>query len=551
MRLDRLHGWLLRRPLRAVGFSAVLGLTICVLITLTVGWTPAPKVHDEFSYLLGADTFARGRLTNPTHPFWQHFETFHVIQQPSYASKYPPGQALLLALGKRLTGAPIVGVWIGYALMCAAVTWMLQAWTRPRWALWGGVFIALLFAGLHANAGYWTTMYWGGALAAAGGALLFGGVRRIIQNARTSATGAAIAVGVGLAVLANTRPFEGLLAAIPPLLVLSALAFRSIRRRQRAVWIVVISALLVLVAMMMGYYNHRVTGHATQFPYEQYERQYSSAPLLLGLAKPPAPVYRHAAIACFYTAGAGYVAPLPTVKAYLGNLRARFWLLRFVYAPLFILPLVIMVPKAIRRAPPWLALASLTSVAVGLALTPWHIGPHYAAPVAAVYVLLITMSARHLRALRMRKWRFGRTTLRLVQLCLVSSAVWTVVAFRWTREGRSQQWHWQRSRLVKELSASREKHLVVVTYGKGHDPHNEWVHNAADIDGSPVVWARSMGREKDDQLLQYFSDRRAWRLHVGHDTGSFRLQSIGSTTLNREGADSVLAEGRDELSCPR
>src|SRR6202023_2651291 len=93
---------------------------------------------------------------------------------------------------------------------CAATCWMLQAWISPVWGLLSGLLMMVQF-GVYS---YWSQTYWGGMVAALGGALFFGAVRRLWERL---SWGNALLMATGLVILANSRPLEGMLVGFPVL----------------------------------------------------------------------------------------------------------------------------------------------------------------------------------------------------------------------------------------------------------------------------------------------------------------------------------------------
>jgi hypothetical protein len=486
--------------------GALIGLgALAVSAVMSLGRLPQPGVNDEFSYLLAADTFAHGRLSNPTHPLWVHFESLHIIQQPTYASKYPPGQGLILAAGQAVVGHPIGGAWLSAGLACAAIYWMLLAWLPPRWAVVGG-----LVAVLHPGLLRWSQSYWGGAVAVIGGALVLGALPRVTRRRRA---GDAVLMGVGLAVLANSRPFEGLVLSLP---VASALLLWMAGKGSPPVSVVMervvlpIFVVLAFTGAAMGFYNWRVTGNPLRIPYLVHEATYAVAPAFLWQRPWPEPTYRHKVIRDYYTR-----LELPTytlqrsvsgvAKGSALKLKA-LW--QFYLGPVLTVPLV-MLPWMLRGRWTMFGLVTCAVFLAALLGERWPF-PHYAAPITGLLFALVLQSLRHLRVWRWRGRQVGRYLMPAILVAYVASSVLSLLELR----GGADNWSLHRARILSELQQSEGRHLVVVRYGPEHWPDHEWVYNEADIDGARVVWAREMVAAQNRRLLVYFNDRRVWLLEA-------------------------------------
>ncbi len=490
-------------------FFGVIAVRLAVLRQLPV---PVPGQHDEYSYLLLGDTLAHGRLANPTHPMWMSFESFHINWFPTYSSKYPPGQGAVLAVGQ-LLGLPWVGVVLSAGAMCAAILWMLQEWLPARWALLGGVIVALKFG----ITSYWVNSYWGGAVAATGGALVLGAMPRIVRHART---GDALLLGLGLAILANSRPYEGLLFAIPVagwfLWWLAGKTRSSVSLRTRTTRVLLpLAAVLVLNVAFMGYYNRRLTGNAFLFPYVLNTRTYRTTGLFLWDHPEPPLTYHNQQFEDFYNGWEreDYRNTWPDLWKVSEEKLTRSGSTYFWWGVLLLLPGL---PFAFRDRKMRLPASIFLSSAAGFLALIWSF-PHYAAPLTCVIFLLLVQAIRHLRKMRLARRPIG-VALSWAVVCLLTTDVILAVS---NHECDPLEWACQgdpsRAAIAKRLSQTPGKHLVLVRYEEDHNLHDEWVYNGAEIDTAKVLWARELDAEQNARLFAYFKDRHIWLVEPDKD----------------------------------
>jgi hypothetical protein len=563
------RGW----AVLVVGLGA-LGLRAALLPLLPI---PEPVVHDEFAYLLAADTYAHGRVTNPSHPMGVHFETFGIIQQPTYQCFAQPAQGLILAAGKVIAGRPFWGVWFSVGVMCAAICWMLQGWLPSSWAMLGGLLVILRYG----TTTYWADSYWGGAAGAIGGALVLGALPRIRRSPQVRH---ALIMGAGLAILANSRPYEGFALGLP---VAGALLVWLLQKERPPLAVITLRVIvplalvLTLTGAAMAYYNWRVTGNPLRLAYQVDLQANAVAPYMIWQKIRPEPTYHHDALRKMFV--------LETPPAYL---RARSMggmifkvnrLWPFFLGPTLTLPFLMLIfefPRGyswrqLSRRTRYLLIAGavfLAAVALESLWQPYYVAPlieliaclgllklrrtwgkigrqtrfllittaafltamaletfcepHYASPITALFLALVLLAMRRLQLWRWGTRRVGLFLARTIPvICLLTFVMRLAVGplhitlpisyvAAWDQMARGE---FGRADLLAALERLPGHQLVIVRYAPNHDTFNEWVYNEANIDAAKVIWAREMDPVQNQELIRYFKGRQVFLFEADKD----------------------------------
>ena len=461
---------------------------------------PSPNVSDDFSYLLLADTLRHFRLANPPHPLHQFFETFFVLQEPTYSSIFPLGQGVVLALSWTIFGHPWAGVALSVGALCALCYWMLRAWTTPGWALAGGLLAVIQFGPLN----QWMNSFWGGAVSACAGCLVFGALPRLREDARTRD---AAFLGLGLALQLLTRPYEFIFLLASAIVFLLAF-FRKFTKLMPAVFVLIPAIVLTLLQ------NKQVTGSWTTLPYmlSQYEYGVPAAFTVQPNPIPHRPLTREQQLD-YEIQSQTHGATVDTVATFWDRFASRIRFYRFFFlAPLY-LALPFFLPVLRERRFLWVIL-TLLLFGIGTNFYPYFY-THYIAAVTCLFVLISVTALE-----RLSRFNLARVVL---FLCAAHFVFWYGLHFSRSEPVDAAMTPYEtwdainhddpegRIAINRQLMAVAGKQLVFVRYYPPHD-FREWVHNAADIDGAKIVWARDLGAEENETLRHYYPDRTVWLL---------------------------------------
>ncbi|MBN1826014.1 MAG: glycosyltransferase family 39 protein [Candidatus Eisenbacteria bacterium] len=499
---DRIESWADNR------FPLLLPL-LALLLTVFYAWLWGgrgygfqPVVHDEFAYLFQAKSFLAGRLFFPPPPDRVAFDAFHILTDPVYASKYPPGHALLLLPGSA-AGIP----WIG-PLLASGLSLVLLGLLAKRVIGAGGSLLLVFLFGIAPAQVESATTY----LSQTGNLLfllatLYFAARAVERGGRANAALAGTALGLAWL----TRPLNASVLA----LFLAALIGSRREARKALLRPAAIAAggipLLFLIGTGLAY-NRAVTGSPLVTPWQLYART-SQPEDTFGFAsgeeeieeRPVGPGKR------LYNETILYPNRLRYTPGFaLGTLfRMRIPMTAGESSPpllfLFLLPLIAL-PGGRRTALWTLLFIALSHGAYLLYWFPWG---RYYHEITPALLLLPLLGARSALAAARRAGRpaaaWSVILLFLLGTGLAAARLPFHVEYRRAKARAHARFY---SEVERKTPAGS---ILFLRYGRAHNPEIDFLNNDPDLAAAERVFAYDLGPERNRTLLEEcFPERRPY-----------------------------------------
>ncbi len=468
---------------------------------------PAPVVVDEHTNLLGAETFALGRLTNP--PVLLHDQLFemYVVNFPTRMMKYQPAMALFMAAGIVWFDHPYWGVLACMALAIGASYWAMVGWCSRPVALAGALVLMLLFRAPH----YWIQSYWGGGHVFLASMLMLGAYPRIFIHHHYRAI---IPASFGLVLAMLSRPLEGGVLALA-LAISGAITwwryFSAAERRQflHAIWRPMTIIIGSYIAWQM-YYNYRVTGDALTLPYMAYESFYAKQPLFTFQQPRYENNFAHPVITKLQNFDMRYY--WDKKQRPVGLLILNFLILtgldrlpRLSTQLAFFaahLPLITLWLESKKHKPTTHSILPFYICWILLCLCFIYSAPsmpHYLAPYFAVIVVMLAASSRGVM--------FNRLVLTAC-VGMYATMLATIGTYTYTFPNAMRT---MRKWDINQRLMIQPGKDIVFSMNRSLAP----IYNEPDIDNSEVIWAWPLSPEKNQELIDHYPDRNVWYIPSG------------------------------------
>ena len=475
-----------------------------------------PVVHDEFAYLFQAKTILAGKACFPSPPLPVAFDAFHIMTEPVYASKYPPGHSLLLAPGVA-AGAPWAMPLVASFFSLLLIGRLARPVLGAAWAL----LLLVLFAFSPAEIQIATTYLSQSSFLLMALLFLFFLRRFADRGERRNLLLAGAALGFTFLV----RPLNGLLLSGFAVVIL--LTRGELRAQFRhPVRAGLLLAPIVLFGLGGMAYNRAVTGSATLTPWELYA-EVSQPEDEFGFYKEEGPlevrevgegkrIYNERVL---YPNRTRYTLPFAIRSLFSVRIPMSTWEAVPPAALLFLFPLLFM-GEVRKRALLTLFFIILTHGGYLLYWFPW--GKYYHEITPALILLPVLGAAGIVRRGGGEGEKRGIPIAALLLVLLVLAQAGARLPFQAEfRKGKSV-YHGRFAALVERKVPTPS--ILFIRYGQGHNPDLDLVNNEPDLERAERIFVYDRGAAENRALREthfpgrepYHYDEKRRRIRPGY-----------------------------------